>query len=320
MKKLRVGFIGSGLAAKELHLPALKQLTDIYEITAVSSPNFDHAKAFANLCGENVRPFNVNEDLFRSGLIDVVDIVVPVNFNYQMIKDAFESGLDVICEKPIAENIESARKILDLCEAYPESILYIAESQRHDPAIEIIKASIPRIGNVAFFNYKLIISAKGGKYANTEWRKHPKHVGGFLSDGGVHHIAFLNGIFGQIESVNAFVKQISNFTESYDTMTMNVKYKSGIFGNYSVSYGLDLYPENEFDVYGANGMLKLNDSKLKLIENGKIEEIKIPYTDFFVSEFREFYGNVSNRTKPKLGDPSLAFNDLYAIEKAIRLE
>ncbi len=313
MRKLKLGIIGSGIAVKELHLPALRTLDTLYEVKAISSRNIDHATSLARECGDNVEAF---DDLSRMKEIDAVDIAVPVNLNYDMIKIAFEKGWDVICEKPIAENTQSARKILELHERYPQRILYIAESHRHDPAIKIIKAHLSEIGEVAFFDYTLVIPTKDSKYAKTEWRKHPAHVGGFLSDGGVHHVAFLNAIFGKYLSVCGFVKQISDFTEAYDTMIMNIKYEHG-FGTYSVTYAPD-YRENEFSIYGSAGFLKMKDSKIIVVKGNDVKEYPVPKANFFAEEFKDFYNCVVNRQEPVLGDPYLAFTDLEMIEKVIR--
>ncbi|MGC8612151.1 MAG: Gfo/Idh/MocA family protein [Athalassotoga sp.] len=314
MRKLKLGIIGSGIAVKELHLPALKTLNTLYEIKAISSRNIDHAKSLANECGSDVVAF---DDPSKMTDIEVVDIAIPVNLNYDMIKIAFENGWDVICEKPIAENTHSARRILELYEKYPQRILYIAESHRHDPAIKVIKDHLSEIGNIAFFDYRLVIPTKDSKYAKTEWRKHPAHVGGFLSDGGVHHVAFLNAIFGKYLSVGGFTKQISDFTDAYDTMIMNIKYEKA-FGTYSVTYAPD-YRENEFSIYGFLGFLKMKDSKVTVVKGNDIKEYPIPPANFFVEEFKDFYNCVVNRQKPVLGDPYLAFTDLEMIEKVINL-
>jgi predicted dehydrogenase len=37
MQPIKLGIVGAGLAAKELHWPALKQLNDLFEITMVCS-------------------------------------------------------------------------------------------------------------------------------------------------------------------------------------------------------------------------------------------------------------------------------------------
>lgn len=316
MKKLKLGIIGSGIAVKELHLPAIKKLDEFYEIKAISSKNMEHANALARECGRDVMAF---DDPSKMDNIDVVDIAIPVNLNYDMIKIAFEKGWDVICEKPIAENIQSARRILEIHKKYPQRILYIAESHRHDPAIKIVKDSLPKLGKIAFFDYKLVIPTKESKYAKTEWRKHPVHVGGFLSDGGVHHVAFLNAIFGKYISVNGFVKQLSDFTDTYDTMIMGIKYENEVFGTYSVTYA-PYYRENEFSIYGSDGFLKLKDSKITLVNGNVSEEFTVPSVNFFMEEFKDFYDCVVKREKAILGDPYLAFTDLEMIEKVLDSE
>ncbi len=314
MKKLRLGIIGSGIAVKELHLPALRTLDTLYEIRSISSKNIDHATSFARECGKDVTAF---DDPSKMKDIDVVDIAIPVNLNYDMIRLAFEKGWDAICEKPIAENTQSARKILELHEKYPQRILYIAESHRHDPAIKMIKDHLSELGDVAFFDYKLVLPTKESKYAKTEWRKHPAHVGGFLSDGGVHHVAFLNAIFGKYLSVNGFAKKVSNFTDAYDTMIMSIKYENGIFGTYSVTYAPD-YGENEFSIYGSERSLKLKNSQLTISKSNDVKKFAVPSSNFFAEEFKDFYNCVVNRQKPILGDPYLAFTDLEMIEKVIQ--
>ncbi len=314
MKKLRLGIIGSGIAVKELHLPALRTLDTLYEIRSISSKNIDHATSFARECGKDVTAF---DDPSKMKDIDVVDIAIPVNLNYDMIRLAFEKGWDVICEKPIAENTQSARKILEFHEKYPQRMLYIAESHRHDPAIKMIKDHLSELGDVAFFDYKLVLPTKESKYAKTEWRKHPAHVGGFLSDGGVHHVAFLNAIFGTYLSVNGFAKQVSDFTDAYDTMIMNIKYENGIFGTYFVTYAPD-YAENEFSIYGSERSLKLKNSQLTISKGDEVKKFVVPSANFFAEEFKDFYNCVVNRQKPILGDPYLAFTDLEMIEKVIQ--
>jgi len=57
MKKIRLGVIGTGLAWERLHYPAIKELGDRYEVTALANRTKSDAEAFAkqiNLDLENV--------------------------------------------------------------------------------------------------------------------------------------------------------------------------------------------------------------------------------------------------------------------------
>ncbi|GAG72428.1 unnamed protein product, partial [marine sediment metagenome] len=45
-------------------------------------------------------------------------IVLPIQFNYQVTKDALEAGKHVIVEKPLAANLSEAKMMLDFEDKY----------------------------------------------------------------------------------------------------------------------------------------------------------------------------------------------------------
>ena len=47
-ERIRLGVIGTGMAWERLHWPALKKLSDKYEITAVCNKTLEKAQTFAN--------------------------------------------------------------------------------------------------------------------------------------------------------------------------------------------------------------------------------------------------------------------------------
>ena len=51
MKKIALGSIGCGIAARELHLPALQKLASRFEITAVCNHTEAKAKSMAQMAG-----------------------------------------------------------------------------------------------------------------------------------------------------------------------------------------------------------------------------------------------------------------------------
>ena len=51
MPPLRLALVGTGIAARELHWPALRQLSDRYQIVAVCNRSRPKAEAFAELIG-----------------------------------------------------------------------------------------------------------------------------------------------------------------------------------------------------------------------------------------------------------------------------
>ncbi len=74
----------------------------------------------------------------------------------------------------------------------------------------VIKTEIlPKIGDIASFTTTLLEhGTTTTKYLATGWRLNPEHIGGFLSDSGVHQLALLTDVLGEVDTVSGFTKQL----------------------------------------------------------------------------------------------------------------
>ena len=111
MKKVKLGIIGTGIAARILHWPALKQLQNKIEIVQVCNHTEKKAKDFAKLVGSVTYTLNYKE-ILNNPDIDAVDIILPIELNHKMAKEALDAGKHIIMEKPIAVNMKEAANII----------------------------------------------------------------------------------------------------------------------------------------------------------------------------------------------------------------
>jgi len=143
-------------------------------------------------------------------------------------KAALAKGKHVIMEKPIAHNLEDGQKIVELAKEYPKQVFMIAENYAYKDSIsaaaEIISCKInfqtcmeftnPHpaglLGDVVTFSLVVVrqFDSVNNPYLATSWRQKPSHVGGYLSDGGVHWSAMLVATLGPVASVGALSRQI----------------------------------------------------------------------------------------------------------------
>jgi predicted dehydrogenase len=100
MDKVRIGMIGSQLAA-HLHLNNLSKLRGLkVDVVAVASQRTESARAFA-------KEFNIPDcyDDYRRILerpdVDVVDLCIPTDLHEEFSIQAAETGKHIICEKPL---------------------------------------------------------------------------------------------------------------------------------------------------------------------------------------------------------------------------
>nr|MBC8400837.1 Gfo/Idh/MocA family oxidoreductase [Candidatus Neomarinimicrobiota bacterium] len=81
MPPIKLGIIGTGLAARKLHWPALKKLLAKFEIATVCNHTDQKAREFARLVGGV--PYVLDyHDLLDNSQIEAVDIVLPIELNH----------------------------------------------------------------------------------------------------------------------------------------------------------------------------------------------------------------------------------------------
>lgn len=317
MKKIKLAIVGCGIVAREHHIPALRKLKDKYEIVALNSRTRESAEKLSGMLESNPRIFKSYDELLSWNFFDAVDLALPTEYNVEFIKKALDHSKDVFCEKPIAIDTDNAKNILGMSTLSP-NIVYIAENFRHVKAHYKIKDIIEsgEIGNIQLITWKQLIGMKrNNKYVRTAWRKNPKHIGGFLSDGGVHHIAAIRIFMGEVESVYAKTKKIYDYLGSEDTLLMTLNFEKGYIGNYTVSYAVG-DGRIKIDIYGDAGSIKIRKSYFTVTNNKGKFTYKIPRESSFVNEFLDFY-RVFNGAPNIKGNSFEAIKDLAVIEAGL---
>src|SRR5438093_11114868 len=104
-KRIRVGIIGAnpdrGWAA-QAHIPALKSLSNDFEITALSTSRRESADAASKLFGVPFA-FDNHQDLVNSAIVDVVAITGKVPYHLELATAGLGAGTAVLCGWPLGE-------------------------------------------------------------------------------------------------------------------------------------------------------------------------------------------------------------------------
>src|SRR3989440_4755577 len=138
-RKIRVGIIGAnpdrGWAA-QVHIPALKSLSDDFEITALSTSRRESADAASELFGVPVA-FDNHQDLVNSAIVDVVAITVKVPYHLELATAALGAGKAVYCEWPLGNGLKEAQTLAAL--AKKKGVLAVAGLQaRFAPSVAYV--------------------------------------------------------------------------------------------------------------------------------------------------------------------------------------
>src|SRR5437867_1319475 len=150
-KRIRVGIIGAyperGWAA-QAHIPALRSLSDDFEITALSTTRRESADVASKLFGVPVA-FDNHQELVNSPAVDVVAVTVKVPYHLELATAALGAGKAVYCEWPLGNGLKEAETLAAL--AKKKGALAVAGLQaRSAPAVAYVHDLIKRgyIGEV----------------------------------------------------------------------------------------------------------------------------------------------------------------------------
>ncbi|PYQ33828.1 MAG: oxidoreductase [Acidobacteria bacterium] len=139
-KRIRVGIIGAnpdrGWAA-QAHIPALKSLSNDFEITALSTSRRESADAASKLFGVRIA-FDNHQDLVNRADVDVVAVTVKVPYHLELATAALHAGKAVYCEWPLGNGLIEAETLAAL--AKKKSVLAVVGLQaRFAPSVAYVR-------------------------------------------------------------------------------------------------------------------------------------------------------------------------------------
>ena len=286
--KIPIAIVGCGGMGGR-HLLGLKELTGSgmsnVDLVAVCDLRRDNAEHLADdaetLLG--FRP-HVFDDMTRMSAaipdLQAVDITTDARAHHSVAVQAFELGLNVLCEKPLALTIRGCNRILT-AQNRSGKILSIAENYRRDPMSRLTKALLDAncIGRPQLFMD--ISASSGNRIIITPWR-HKKLMGGMLLDGGVHNADMALYYMGDVDQIYAKIALwektrvrpqgeggVSSYYERWfgempesieataeDTLTAVISFSNGTMGHWTQSYAAHGQGYGHKVIYGSQGSLR----------------------------------------------------------------
>ncbi len=325
--KMRVAVIGTGMAWDRLHYPAFAQLTDKFEIVAVCNKTVEKALNFAaqiNLPKENV--YSDYREMLKRNDIDVVDVLVPISENFEVTKDVLLSGRNLIAEKPFAATLEGAKELIRIKNEKNVQVM-VAENFRYDECNQILKEILDngQIGDIAYFIYNTGADFEKDMKQNTfsakEWRQHPQYEGGSFLDGGIHDIALLRYLFGDVADLSAFARPHQREYCPYMHINCLLKFQNGVIGNYNyyASGAEQQKPQIGLRIFGTNGDVFMESKDCGHIylnfSNSTCEIRQFTPAKGYYNELVNYYsGNILSTPELEIGDMELVFRILHAVK------
>jgi predicted dehydrogenase len=318
---IRLALIGAGVFARDAHLPSLLRHPNRFEIAAIYSRTESTAKALAEQIPYPTQIFTDLDALLARSDIEAVEVLLPIAALPAAVSKTLAAGKHLLSEKPIAADVATGRQLLAQYAHHPQStqptaIWMVGENWRYEAAYvqaaEMVAAGV--IGTPLTCHWALYtpITAKS-KYYHTLWRRDSSIPGGFIMDGGVHHMAALRLILGEITEVSATIRQNSSELPPADTIVATLAFASGVVGAYLATYATSAPWPPHLYIGGSAGTLRVQRKEIEVTRDGKSERIETSGFDGVEKELLAFADSIRDGA-PHRNSPEEALRDLAVVE------
>jgi predicted dehydrogenase len=311
-----LGLVGTGIFTREVHVSSLQSLGQAFDVVAVYSRTHEAAAALASQLPGRVQPYTDLVALLARDDIEAVDITLPIQALPAAVELALQAGKHIMSEKPIAPDVATGRRLLSVYAQHPAQVWLVGENWRYEDAFEQAAGLIHsgqlgqlRLGHWIVYNP----INPDNKYYATTWRRAGDFPGGFLLDVGVHHVAVLRWLVGEIAAVTAITGQQRADLPPADTLSATLQFENGVVGSYLVSYGLSAPWPPALHLTGEAGSLWVHRQGLVTTLNGETRNIPVAPHQGVARQMAAFAAAI-RRSEPHRNPPQQALQDVAVIE------
>jgi predicted dehydrogenase len=277
-RPLRGAVIGFGFIAEKGHIPAYLAAPETFSIdVVVDICEARRARAKQVLPAARVYPDLKSMLQVEASNLDFVDIATPPADHASIAHTAFEFGLHVFCEKPVATSAADARSMLDHA-TKAKRVFFPSHNYKHAPIIKIIRELMAsgELGTVHLVTLDTFRTthAKGVQEWQTDWRRSKKHSGGGIAMDHGSHTFYL--AFDWLASMPTAISAKMSTLGAYDTednFNCTVTFPTGIAVcqlTWNSGFRKVIYT-----IHGDKGAIKVEDDEVEIHRKGADGKIAV---------------------------------------------
>ena len=203
------------------------------------------------------------DELLKSGA-DAVCICTPSGLHADAVIKASEAGKHVVCEKPIGITLEQLDAISSVCSKNGTKLCAITQMLFTD-SIQKVKKCIDegRLGKILLCDLSMKYYRNKEYYSNSGWRgTYAMDGGGALMNQGIHGIALMLYLMGDVKTVSAYARTLVHSIEVEDTSVASMEFENGALGNVIATTSLNPSFPRKLQIHGTKGFIEITEEQI----------------------------------------------------------
>lgn len=306
--RLRVALVGAGRAGM-VHGRNLAAGVPGASLVAVADPSEQHREAAARELGVD-RTIAEPLDAAADDGVDAIVIGAPTFTHADLAVAALEAGTHVLCEKPLAANLDDAGRIRAAVEA-SDALFVMAFMRRFDRGFRRVAERI-EAGDIG--RPLLVRSTGRGPGLPPEWAWDTARSGGLVAEVNSHDIDTIRWLSGQeprrVFAAGRAAKRpdiAENHPGFVDVVTATIELSDGALAQFDGACPADYGYDARVEVLGTEGTLlvggPVRDGALLVRADGAttdpVRSWRTLFADAYREEDRHFVAAVRGKEEPR---------------------
>lgn len=292
-KKFNIGIIGAGLVGERLinaidrhplgnvkgiydvDNKRLKEITDQYHLKGVTSYH----------------------ELLEDPEIDIIYLAVPPKYHYPIALDIIESKKHFLCEKPLANSTEEAKKMYEGVTKH-RLVNGMNFPTAYTPAFKKLEQLLEEgyIGELLRIELKGSFTHWPRLWQQNEWIA-SREQGGFVKEVFTHFIQLIQRCFGEIQDIQSFIEYPENSSRSEKGIIGIGKVKKQVAVLFNGLTDVGMKEELAFTIHGDRGSISLRDWHELWIstKDTEFERVNLDTNDHLVELLNQFFKAIQER-------------------------
>ena len=245
--QLRFGLVGAGAIAQAYSQSFT--MSEFANLAAVCDIRTEAAEAVAS--AHQVESYTDIGKMIDSEALDAVIVCTPPNTHLDLCTTAMQSGLHVLCEKPLALDAASAKQMIATAEQSDVKFTMASKFRYVDDVLRaksIVTSGI--LGEIVLFENTFT----GHVDMSSRWNSDPLiSGGGVLIDNGTHSVDLVRYFLGPLAEVQAIEGKRIQDLEVEDTVRVFVRTHRHEMANIDLSWSINKQNPYYISIYGAQG-------------------------------------------------------------------
>jgi UDP-N-acetyl-2-amino-2-deoxyglucuronate dehydrogenase len=273
MEKVRFAILGCGVISK-IHVSGIADTEEV-ELVAVCDAVEENMRPYA--VEYNVRTYTDYAEMLKADDIEVVCICTPSGMHPEQTIMAAKAGKHVICEKPMAIQLEDIDRMILACKKN-NVLLSTIFPWRMSPVIQYVKQFIADggLGKLSLCSAHIKPFRAQKYYDSAGWRgTWAIDGGGVLMNQGIHTVDQLQWLVGPVASLYGQAKHVLRDIEVEDTAITLLNFHNGALGLIEASTTAYNTPDS-IVLHGEKGTIIISKGEITTFDLINVEKVDLP--------------------------------------------